>query len=291
MDDPGTLSPDPEPQPIGIPGPTAAPTAAPAPRRTPFLAMSWPRRRRVGAALAVVALATTGGVAIAATSGTPSPSPSPEAYAAPGSPQEQKQLLEKQSAEKGALVKGMKGRFGLGRGVVHGEFVAPDGNGGYVTNLMQTGTVTSVGDSSLGVKSEDGYTRDYALNADTVVNGARGWTAESKGGVANGQTVTVMATRSGDTATATMIMARDAKAGADMLMPGDARSKMFKFRGGPGGMPDLPMMPGGDMGRGDVRRFEFMPGDKGAPGDKVMPAPAAPTAPDEVAAPTPSSGT
>lgn len=305
MDDPGTHSPDPDPQPVGIPGPAPAPTAAPTAEKKPFLAMSWPRRRRIGAALAVVALATTGGVAIAATSGSPSPSPAPDGYAAPGSPQEQKQMLEKKMmADKGLAVRGMKGAFGLGMGgVLHGEFVAADGNGGYVTHLMQTGTVTSVGDSSLGVKSDDGYTHDYVLNGDTVVNGARGWTAESKGGVATGQKVTVMATKSGDTTTATMIGARDEKADkVRMEMPGGGMMKRFELHGGPSAM-----MPGGLMGEGEVRRFDMaVPGDKmtaPAPDQRMMPggpmgedgvrpaAPAAPEAPDDVAAPTPSAGT
>lgn len=311
MDNPGTHSPDPDAQPVAAPLPEAASVATPeAPKKTPFLAMSWPRRRRIGAALAVVAIATTGGVAIAATSGTPSPEPAVDGSAAPGSALEQKQLMEKKRmAEKGDMVKRAKGMmqmhgFGVGPGgAIYGEFVTPDGDG-YATHLMQTGTVSSVGDSSLEVKSADGHTQSYVLNSDTIVNGARGWTAESKGGVATGQTVTVVATKSGDKATANTIMARDAKAGMDEMRAGDEKMRMFKFRGGPGGMArPMPMpMPGEE---GEIRRFEMGPGDKmvmprempapdmRAPDLKVpAPAPNAPEAPeDELASPSPSSGT
>lgn len=280
MDDAGTHSPDPEPQAAGTPGPASTSAASDAPQKKPFLAMSWPGRRRLGAAIAVVALATTGGVAIAATSDTPTPSPGSDSSVAPGSALEQKQLLEKKRMAAGE----MKGKPGVRQGgVLHGEFVTPNGDDGYVTHLMQTGTITSIGDSNLGVKSDDGYTRDYVLNSDTVVNGARGWTAESKGGLATGQKVTVMATKSGDDATAMMIHAQDEKVGKGdhmMMMPGPGNLKMFRFRGGPGEMME--------RGGGDIRRVP-MPGDEKMmrekmmrdqqeQGDRVMPAPGAPKA-------------
>ncbi|RAS65710.1 hypothetical protein C8D87_104261 [Lentzea atacamensis] len=60
--------------------------------------------------------------------------------------------------------------LGLGSGTAtHGEF--------------QTGEVTSISDTSLEVKSTDGYTKTYVIDAGTVAEG-----------VEKGDTVTVIAT-------------------------------------------------------------------------------------------------
>jgi hypothetical protein len=65
---------------------------------------------------------------------------------------------------------GMRGGFGLGTGTTtHGEF--------------QTGEVIAISDSSVEVKSTDGYTKTYVVDADTVAEG-----------VEKGDTVTVIAT-------------------------------------------------------------------------------------------------
>ncbi|WP_143027753.1 hypothetical protein [Lentzea albidocapillata] len=65
---------------------------------------------------------------------------------------------------------GMRGGFGLGTGTTtHGEF--------------QTGEVTAISDSSVEVKSTDGYTKTYVIDAHTVAEG-----------VEKGDTVTVIAT-------------------------------------------------------------------------------------------------
>jgi hypothetical protein len=84
---------------------------------------------------------------------------------------------------------------------VRGEFVVPDGKGGWRTVQMQRGTVTAVSDTSLTVKSADGVSKTYVLTKDTRVDAARAGIAS----VANGDTVGVLATVSGGTATATSV--------------------------------------------------------------------------------------
>ena len=81
---------------------------------------------------------------------------------------------------------------GLGA-ALHGQFVVSDGNGGYVTEETQTGKVTALTADTLTVLSTDGYSRSYTISGDTV------------SGVATGNTVRVLATVSGNTATATQV--------------------------------------------------------------------------------------
>ncbi|HYH50781.1 MAG TPA: hypothetical protein VEG38_14645 [Acidimicrobiia bacterium] len=75
------------------------------------------------------------------------------------------------------------GRFGdkmfgfgkLGRfGGLHGEFTIrkPDGSG-FQTWAVQTGEVTAVSPSSVTVKSEDGFSRTYSVDENSVVNSGR----------------------------------------------------------------------------------------------------------------------
>ena len=93
---------------------------------------------------------------------------------------------------------------GLGR-AVHGTAVVPNKDGtGFQTVQMQHGTVTAVSASSISVKSEDGFTATYVVNADTKVN-RNGAIADIKvdadvvvTGVVDGSTVTARSV--GDTA-------------------------------------------------------------------------------------------
>jgi hypothetical protein len=78
---------------------------------------------------------------------------------------------------------------------LHGTFIVLQ-DGSYVTTHMQTGAVTAVDSSSISVKSDDGYAKTYVISSDTE-------TADS---VTTGTTVTVMATESDGTLTATSIM-------------------------------------------------------------------------------------
>ena len=58
----------------------------------------------------------------------------------------------------------------MGRGL-HGSFVVEDPDGGYQTVLTQQGEATEVSDSSITVRSEDGYEATYRLTDDTTVLG------------------------------------------------------------------------------------------------------------------------
>jgi len=78
---------------------------------------------------------------------------------------------------------------GLGKlGGIHGEFTVkkPDGSG-YQTWATQIGEVTEVSSSSIAVKSEDGFSRTYTLDENTVVNAGR----DGIGTVKTGDTVRV----------------------------------------------------------------------------------------------------
>src|SRR5205085_4521696 len=78
---------------------------------------------------------------------------------------------------------------GFGRfGGLHGEFTIkkPDGSG-YETVATQTGEVTAVSPSSITVKSEDGFSRTYSVDENTVVGSGR----DGIGNVKTGDTVNV----------------------------------------------------------------------------------------------------
>lgn len=79
------------------------------------------------------------------------------------------------------------GHFGRG-GPLHGEFTIrkPDGNG-FQTMAVQTGEVTAVSPSSITVKSEDGFSRTYSVDENTVVGAGR----DGIGTVKTGDTVRV----------------------------------------------------------------------------------------------------
>jgi hypothetical protein len=80
---------------------------------------------------------------------------------------------------------------------LHGEFVVPDGSGGYTTELTQTGTVTAISPDSITVRSEDGFSQTYAVPQPAQTP------------FAIDDQVVVHATRTGQTATATNIGKRD----------------------------------------------------------------------------------
>src|SRR5438874_824669 len=103
----------------------------------------------------------------------------------------------------GPRFKGGPGRFGFGgpKGAIHGEFVAPDGSGGYRTVDVQTGEVTSVSSDSITVKSADGFSKTYSVGENTVVNSGR----DGIGTVKNGHTVAVNSVVTGGKAAARSI--------------------------------------------------------------------------------------
>lgn len=81
------------------------------------------------------------------------------------------------------------GGLGFGHfGGLHGEITMrkPDGNG-FQTVAMQTGEVTAVSPSSITLKSEDGYSRTYSVDENTVVGSGR----DGIGTVKTGDTVRI----------------------------------------------------------------------------------------------------
>jgi hypothetical protein len=146
-----------------------------------------PRGKRLRAwivASGVAAGATLAGMGVAAaqTSTTPSQSPSTESAAGP--------------------MRGPGGHKGFGGGGIHGEFVTAKEGGGYQTIANQVGEVTAVSGSSITVKSEDGYTKAYAVNDNTMVSAGNDGTADVK----TGDEVRVTAIRDGDTYRAVQVM-------------------------------------------------------------------------------------
>ncbi|MFA5788204.1 MAG: hypothetical protein WDA71_14670 [Actinomycetota bacterium] len=90
------------------------------------------------------------------------------------------------------------GRGGFGPGVLHGEYTTSAAGGGYQTLAVQRGEVTAVSASSITVKSEDGFSRAYGVDDNTLVNAGNEGIADVK----KGDTVRVTAVVSGSTARA-----------------------------------------------------------------------------------------
>jgi hypothetical protein len=84
----------------------------------------------------------------------------------------------------------------VGSTSLHGEFVVPDGAGGYTTVLTQTGTVTAISPTSITVRSEDGFSQTYVIPS-TAGNAGAPFAVDDQ--------VVVRATRNGQTATVTNI--------------------------------------------------------------------------------------
>ena len=91
---------------------------------------------------------------------------------------------------------GMGGPGDLPRSL-HGEYVVPDGKGGFTTEVTQTGAVTAATDTSITVRSDDNYSRTYVLDADT---------RKPTQPLQNGEQVTVRAEAVNGTATATAVL-------------------------------------------------------------------------------------
>ena len=97
---------------------------------------------------------------------------------------------------------GAFGHFGRG-GPLHGEFTIrkPDGTG-FQTVAVQTGEVTAVSSSSITVKSEDGFSRTYSVDENTVVGAGR----DGIGTVKTGDTVRIAGVVDGGQAKAAAIL-------------------------------------------------------------------------------------
>ncbi|MFB9821492.1 hypothetical protein [Arthrobacter ramosus] len=100
------------------------------------------------------------------------------------------------------------GGLGVGMGglnaAVHSEYVVLQ-NGSYVTMAGQLGTVTDISASSMTVKSDDGFTRSYALGTDVVV--AEG--VRQRGSGTTGTTLTLADVKSGSSVRVTSLKESD----------------------------------------------------------------------------------
>lgn len=139
----------------------------------------------VGGAVLAGLLAAGGGVAYAA-SGTPTTPPPAQA---------------KQQAHHG------KHRSMLGR-IEHGELTVRAGKQDKLIDI-QRGQVTAVSPTSVTVRSRDGFSGTYTVNAKTKVHKDKA--KSTIGAVKTGDRVGVRATKSGSTDTATAIHDRGAK--------------------------------------------------------------------------------
>ncbi len=101
---------------------------------------------------------------------------------------------------------GGNGVSGTGTGAaLHGQFVVSDGNGGYATELTQTGTVTAVSADSITAKSADNYTHTYTIGSDT----------RESSGVQVGDTVSIRAMDANGASTATAVLESSASQSPD----------------------------------------------------------------------------
>jgi hypothetical protein len=180
-------SPGPSPDPLtGWPPPAApaAPTGGRRLHRTPVVA---------GAVVAGV-FAIGLGVAYAQTdpsTTTTAATPAPQVVPAPGpaQPPAHGKGFGRGHGPFGGKLFGPGHFGGHGRfGGIHGEFTVkkPDGSG-YQTWASQLGEVTEVSSSSMTVRSDDGFSRTYLLDENTVVTSGR----DGIGTVKTGDTVRV----------------------------------------------------------------------------------------------------
>ena len=154
---------------------------------------SWGLRGTAAAVAVAAVIAAVGGAAIyAATVGAP--------HVAVGAPH--KAVGPGDGAPIGQGVLGGQHTVAGGPAAVdptslHGEFVVPDGAGGYTTELTQTGAVTAISPTSITVRSEDGYSQTYVIPSTAGNAGAPPFAVADQ--------VVVRATRTGQTATVTNI--------------------------------------------------------------------------------------
>ena len=187
------------------------------------------RRRWIAAGATVLAAGVVAGAVLAglgvAGAGTPSPSRShepehegrgPKFFHGQGSP--------------GWFRHGMFGHGPFGHekalGGLHGSFTVPVPGGETRTVAVQGGTVTSVSDSSITVKSTDGYSHTYGLGSSTVVLAG----LHGIGDVKNGDLVRVTAVGTGASTRTVNVF--------DWTALRRAHPELFS--GFPGGAPEIP---------------------------------------------------
>ncbi|WP_433413211.1 hypothetical protein ACQP1V_28950 [Microtetraspora malaysiensis] len=84
---------------------------------------------------------------------------------------------------------------------MHGELVIAKKGGGYQTLTTQTGIVTSINQTSIALKSQDGFARTYAITDSSRICAGRKGLSE----ITVGDNVWVIATGKGNSAPASLI--------------------------------------------------------------------------------------
>ncbi|HEX3780089.1 MAG TPA: hypothetical protein VHX38_10490 [Pseudonocardiaceae bacterium] len=159
----------------------------------------WPASKVI-AAVAIAAVIVGGGTAVAIAATTPSTAASTPTPTATGGFGRSGGF----GGSSGYPGRGGAGGFAAGGALtdaLHGDFVVQTNTGGYATERLQTGKVTKVDSTSISLTSADGYAGSYTITTSTLIN--RGLTKIDQ--VKKGDTVTVLATLSGTTATATTL--------------------------------------------------------------------------------------
>jgi hypothetical protein len=177
----------------------AAPTAPAGPGRQRMSS----RRPFVLGGVAAVALLGGASMALAATTNTESPSAAPRATTATRPPLSQAAGSGQGTGRFGGFGPGFRhfARPGLGGGLfgaLHGQIVVAKPGGGYQTEDIQTGRVTTVSATSVTLRSADGFTKTYVITGSTIVDAQRA----GIGSVHTGNEASLLATVSGSTATA-----------------------------------------------------------------------------------------
>jgi hypothetical protein len=181
------------------------------PRTTTLRIAGW-----AAAGVLAVGAATGAGVALAGTSGgAPTGDAAAEATALTSDPDRTSDRTSDRAStsDRSAQAAPERGQWHPGRWarlaarrVLHGEFVVADRGDKLVTVAVQRGEVTAVSASSIGLKSKDGYAASYAVNDDTRVR-VDGDKAEISD-VKTGDQAWLVARKSGDTATAILLVER-----------------------------------------------------------------------------------
>jgi hypothetical protein len=167
----------------------------------PISLRSSSRRPYVLAGVAVAALLGGAGAAVAATNSNGTPATQSAVVTTPPS------ASPGQPGVAGPRFRHAGMRLGLGGGlfgVLHGQFVVGKPGGGYQTVDVQNGQVTAVSNTSITLKSTDGFTMSYVVASSTLVDAERNGIASVK----VGNQASVLATVRGSTATATSVMDR-----------------------------------------------------------------------------------
>ncbi|MDQ1052535.1 hypothetical protein QE394_000463 [Arthrobacter sp. SORGH_AS 212] len=144
------------------------------------------RTRKALLAGAVGVALSGAGAALAWSAGPPSATPSPSPSASPSTPGHEGRGATPDASQRPQFQ--------------HGESVVKKADGTFQTVLGQRGTVEAVSSTSITVRSGDGFTQAYTVNADTRVT-RNGTIAD----IATGDVVRVAGVRDGDTATAQRI--------------------------------------------------------------------------------------